>query len=59
VIGREPPDRSSPELAAAQARWLRALADRIERGETTDEDEALIDHLEAFLEAPGARPRAR
>src|SRR5687768_8389693 len=42
MSGRE----RSRERLALQSRYFRALADRIERGETTDEDDFVIDAIE-------------
>lgn len=39
----------SPDLVTKQLAFLRGLAERIERGETTDRDEYVIDAIEDAL----------
>ena len=56
-------DRSSKALAAKQAAYYRALADRVERAKTTARDEYVVDAIEDALSAwkagsPAWRKRA-
>ena len=49
-----------PDLEAVQVRYLRELAARIERGETTDEDDYVIEAMEnALSEWKAATPEWR
>jgi hypothetical protein len=52
------PRERFPDLEAVQIAYLRALADRIAAGTTTDGDEWVIDALEDALARKGRLPSA-